>query len=153
MLYNVAMSDSDILVAETTPKPAYRNRISDSQIIELHNKNFQPVEIAKILKCSRANISKRLKNFKEIENYGQNADYYFEKLQKEIIDSIDEPCIKKAGLQSKVWAIAVLEDKKRLIRGKSTQNISIRAAIMSLSKDIATKNVSRGTSKENVPTM
>ena len=139
---NIADQNEIISQIETTPTNIKSKRkfnygakfIPLSKIISLRQQNMSAKEIANILNCSESNIYNRLKDCEQTKDFGDNADYFFEKLQKEVIDSIDADCIDKASLQSRIWSVAVLEDKKRLIRGKSTQNISIRQAILHLSK-------------------
>lgn len=110
-----------------------RNKnISLAKIIELKQKGLSCQQIATLLKCSKQNIYQRLQDYEDFEGFAKDTALRYETLQYKIYNAIDDGTIEKANLQSKVWAIAVLEDKKRLIRNQTTAIIDIDHTIGSI---------------------
>lgn len=104
-----------------------------SKLIELRRANLSYSQIAEICKCAPQNVHQRIKEVEEFEIFAKNTDLEYEILQRKIYNTIDDAIIQKAPLQSRVWAIAVLEDKKRLIRNQSTAIIDVDHTISSIS--------------------
>lgn len=104
-----------------------------SKLIALRRANLSINKIAEVVNCTKQNVYERLKDVEEFESFANNLDIEFEALQHRIYNSIDLATILKAPLQSRVWAIAVLEDKKRLIRNQSTAIIDVDHTISSIS--------------------
>lgn len=109
-----------------------KKKIKIEDIIELRNKGLSFQQIADILKCSKANVHQRLQDYKDFEGFAKDTALRYETLQYKIYNAIDDGTIEKANLQSKVWALAVLEDKKRLIRNQTTAIIDIDHTIGSI---------------------
>lgn len=92
------------------------------------------VKTAKILQCSKQNISQRLMtahiDINEYKDFKEIKDVRYEVLQARLVNSIDAVSIKKAPLGSKVLAICQLEDKIRVIRGQSTGKLELDAVLL-----------------------
>ncbi|GEM_PF-3445515 len=117
----------------------YRDRVDKPQkdirlakIIELRRKNLSLQQIADICKCSKQNIHMRLKDIEEFEDYSRDTAGHYEVLQHRILKSIDDADIKKTPMASRVVALGILEDKKRLVRGEATERIDTFAVTASL---------------------
>lgn len=105
--------------------------IKFSEIIKYLDKGLNPVEISKLVGCSHQAIYARLQrnniDVDEFMDFRHNPDIYFEELQFRIMDSISNEDIKRNKAHSRVVDIAILEDKKRTIRGQATQVIDYSA--------------------------
>lgn len=104
-----------------------------ARLIALRKKSLSYTEIAKIVGCHHTNVLRRLQDLGDFDLFAENIDTSYELLQHRIYNSITDACIAKAPLQSRIWAIAVLEDKKRLIRNQSTAIIDVDHTISSIS--------------------
>lgn len=104
-----------------------------AQLVNLRKKALSYSEIAKIVGCSKPNVLRRLQDLGDFEIFADNIDTSYELLQHRLYNSITDLCIQKAPLQSRIWAIAVLEDKKRLVRNQSTAIIDVDHTISSIS--------------------
>ena len=109
-----------------TPNLKDLKYIPIQELLDLHSKSLSHSQIAKIVKCSPANITQRLQasGITSLEKYKKNRANVLALIQSKIINSISDAEIKKANLQQKMWAFGVLYDKERLETGRSTQNIS-----------------------------
>jgi DNA-directed RNA polymerase specialized sigma subunit len=98
------------------------------KIIALYAKGMNMTEIGKVLGCSTAAISIRLKGHTEDLNAlipfkDSRADtlaFY----QRKLLNSIDKGAIEKCSAYQRVGMFGILYDKERLERGESTQNIA-----------------------------
>jgi hypothetical protein len=120
--------------------------IPDSQIIELVNKDLTDEKIAIILKCDRANITRRRNSLgitrQSLKAYKENRADLLAVHQARFLNKITDNDIRNAPLQSKIWAFGVLYDKERLERGQSTSNVSVLTAIIqSGCQDIDAKQI------------
>lgn len=104
-----------------------------ARLIALRKKSLSYTEIAKIVGCDKSNVLRRLQDLGDFEIFADNIDTSYELLQHRLYNSITDACIAKAPLQSRIWAIAVLEDKKRLVRNQSTAIIDVDHTISSIS--------------------
>lgn len=104
-----------------------------AQLIALRKKSLSYTEIAKIVGCDKSNVLRRLQDLGDFDLFADSIDTSYELLQHRIYNSITDACIAKAPLQSRIWAIAVLEDKKRLVRNQSTAIIDVDHTISSIS--------------------
>ena len=83
-------------------------------------------EIARKVGCTPSNVSQVLAAFlkestrEELEDFQSNKADIYDVIQKQILGSISEAKILKAGLAETVTAAAILEDKARLVRGQAT---------------------------------
>lgn len=129
--HNVPITEAKI-PAELPEAPKQRQKgISLEQMIELRKKNLSHEQIAKIVGCSPANVTQRLKgmDIQDIELYKQNRADVFALLQQQIINSITPEDIKKTSASQRVTMAAILYDKERLERGQSTANIDNHSRI------------------------
>lgn len=113
----------------------YKN-IPIERLLELRRKGLTFREIAKIVSCQPSNVSRRLKDYEGYIDFKNHTDRHYEYLLKQIKDSIDLKDIKKASLHQKVVCMGILHDKIMQLRGKSQHNMSIRAAILDLERDM-----------------
>jgi predicted DNA-binding protein YlxM (UPF0122 family) len=125
---NVANVEKPPTNVDCSPKD-----IPIQRLIELRRQNLSLSEIAKVVGCSKTNVHNRLEDIEEFERFSKNTDLAYEVLQNRIYNTINDAVIQKAPLQSRVWAIAVLEDKKRLIRQQATAIIDVDHTISCIS--------------------
>lgn len=131
--YNSGMSTTQTL-QDIDYAPKY---IPLSEIIKYAEKGLNAIEIGKIVGCSHQAIYARFKrngiNIHEFIDFRRNPDIYYEELQHRLYTSIDTDDIKQGKAHSRVVDIAILEDKKRAIRGQATHIVDYGT----LSRDIA----------------
>ena len=118
-----------------SPKPPTANKnIPIESILELREKGLTMEQTAKILDCTTANISKRLKQhtpiFERIERFKRHRADIFTLKQAEVINALTPDEIKKAPAQVKGMLLGILYDKERIERGLSTQNISVFSRVV-----------------------
>lgn len=96
------------------------------QAIELKERNpqLQQKEIASIVGCSPAYISRELKrlgfDFKHVQTFKQLKADILAAHQSKVLEGITEEDIKKASLKDKAIAFGVLSDKEKQERDKTT---------------------------------
>lgn len=126
------------------PHPITKPKASKKQITDLViNKGLTQDQAAQLTGYSQQRISQIIsytKNNPEYILFKDNKDSAFEGLQAKIVDLTSDEDIKKANLQQKVWAIGVLEDKVRNIRGLATEvhDVQIRALIAQIQPNTPT---------------
>ncbi len=107
--------------------------IDKTRVLELRLKGLSYREIAQLVGCSKSNVEFIMKNhfpnLTNLQKYSENKAKILEALQQELVYQFDAEKQKKMSGRDLTWSIAVLEDKIRLIRGQSTENISIHAEI------------------------
>jgi transcriptional regulator with XRE-family HTH domain len=110
--------------------------IDKTRVLELRLKGLSYREIAQLVGCSKSNVEYIMKNhFPNLTNlrkYSENKGQILEALQQELVYQFDAEKQKKMSGRDLTWSIAVLEDKIRLIRGQSTENISIKQELRTL---------------------
>lgn len=127
------VENTDIVDIDKSQKP--QKDIPLTKIVELRRKGLSLQQIADICKCSKQNIHMRLRDCDEFEDFAKDPATHYEALLYRIYKSIDDNDIKRTPMAQRVVTIGILEDKKRLIRNQSTQNIDVFELAMSL-KDI-----------------
>lgn len=104
----------------------HRNMAAAIRKFKAKYPELAPVEIARMLGCSRQNVSDVLRRFldghtlEEIKTFGEQKAEIYDALQLRIVESIDKEDIKKSQLYPRVIAAGILEDKARTIRGQAT---------------------------------
>ena len=102
-------------------------------ILELRRKDLTMEQISAILKCSVANVSKRLKGFApvrvKIDRYKRHRADLLTLTQATIHDSISPEVIAEAPLLQRTTALGIMYDKERMERGLSTSNVDIHTDI------------------------
>jgi hypothetical protein len=110
--------------------------IDKTKVLELRLKSLSYREIAQLVGCSKSNIEfimrNHFPNLTNLQKYSENKDKILEALQQEMVYQLDTEKQKKMTGRDLTWSIAVLEDKIRLIRGQSTENISIKQELKNL---------------------
>lgn len=107
--------------------------------IKLRLQGLSYQEIGDLLGVTKQAIHYRLhkqfgndESIEEFRAFKNNKDSYLEWIQHRIAASIDDDDIKTMKNKRGLTDLAILEDKIRLIRGQSTENISVNALQMSL---------------------
>lgn len=116
-------------VATLTDKPDSRpKQIPIENILDLAGKGLNQQQIAKILGCSRANVSKRLRayrsHFQGLKYYKQNRGDILAIIQKRIFGTVTDKDIKDMPAGQRISAAERLHNMERLERGESTANIA-----------------------------
>jgi hypothetical protein len=116
-------TSDNVPIYDTTNK-----NIPLQQLLELRAKGLSFNDIAKIVGCNKSNVHNRLKEYKEeleqLDSFKDNRADYFAITQAKLLNSIDESDIKRMAPASRITGAAILYDKERLERGKSTANVS-----------------------------
>ena len=103
--------------------------IPSDKILELHEKGLSDSQIAKLLGCSRPNITQRLQKIlperAKTHEFIRNRALTFADLQRRIVESLTDADIKRMAPDRRIWSLGVLYDKERLERGQSTENLAI----------------------------
>lgn len=133
------------MAAETIkPQQITKSRPSKTKITDLViNKGLTQDQTAQLTGYSQQRISQIISEAKSNPDnimFRDHKDSAFEGLQAKIINLTSDEDIKKANLQQKVWAIGVLEDKVRNIRGLATEihDVQIRALIANIQPNTPT---------------
>jgi transcriptional regulator with XRE-family HTH domain len=112
--------------------------IDKTRVLELRLKELSYREIAQLVGCSKSNIEfimrNHFPNLTNLQKYSENKAKILEALQQELVYQFDAEKQKKMTGRDLTWSIAVLEDKIRLIRGQSTENINIKQELKTLAE-------------------
>lgn len=115
-------------------------KIDLAKLIELRSKDVPVSDIAKLFKCSEVAVYAQLKKFKtdpaHLKNFSRTKDQVYEFIQQEITNSITPADIEKTPFIQKLTGLAILEDKVRLIQGKSTENVSIKSITSNIAREL-----------------
>lgn len=118
----VPIEDNEVIPPEVNEQ---KTPIPLEKIIKLRRHGLSLQQIADILKCSKSNIHKRLEDFEGYKDFEQSTDMHYEVLQYRLLKTLDDAALQKMQPYQRIVAMAVLEDKKRLVRGQATQHIDI----------------------------
>ena len=139
--------------------PDGRVKIDLDKAIDLRMKGVPVSDIAKLFKVTETQVYRRLKRYKtdpgNISEFRKSKANRMEFIQAEILHSITPECIKKTPFVQRVTSFGILEDKIRLLRGESTQNLSLISNLGSMKQDrdeIMQKLNTLATSAETVTT-
>lgn len=117
----------------------YHKGIAIENIVELKKKGLSNDQVAKILGCSKTNVTQRLRDCKDelegLERYKNHRADILAWKGRRVLNAITEDDLKSASLLQKTTAYGILYDKERLELGKSTENISARTLIQHISND------------------
>ena len=121
------------IVAPAKPVRAYspyiREVIPIEDIIEYRNKGLSMQDIANLVGCSKSNVQERLERCgydpARLKNFTKNRADLMAHIQSELLNSLTPEAINAMLPHHRVLSSAILYDKERLERGKSSQNISI----------------------------
>ncbi|MFH1860836.1 MAG: hypothetical protein ABH870_07510 [bacterium] len=118
-------------------------------LIEFAEKGFNQTQIAKLLNCTRSNVSKRLQDSgyskERLKHFLDNKDKIFSYLQSELVNSLDIKDLKKISLYQRVLCIGILEDKLKQMSAGSTGNINIlNQIVINLDKSVRAELKSKG---------
>jgi len=147
---------------ELKDKPQKNIPIEAIIALRTENPQLSISNIARILKCDKSNISRRLKDYdqhiKGLPEFKKNKADILSVIQSKIINGINESDIKKASLLQKTTAVSQLIDKERLERGQSTENVSIQALMSDLDQKekeimerISHKQAQKQGDKQDIP--
>lgn len=119
----------------TKTKTDGRTKADKKQIAKLIIDNeLKQTEVSAITGISQSRISEIMSDIKsnpESLQFSKNKDKVFENLQLKMINLADTDALKGMLQKRGFTDVAILEDKIRLIRGESTQNISYDARVIS----------------------
>lgn len=109
---------------ESSKKSSGPKYIPLADLIEYRKKKLSYDDIGKLVGCSGQNVQQRMADLdiEGFENFRKSKDTEYELLQHKILKSVDSTSIEKTPFVQRVTALAILEDKIRLIQGKSTAN-------------------------------
>ena len=127
------MSDTIPVIAtpETIPDiPITAQKgIPIEDIIEYKNKGLSNQEVADLVGCSKENVRNRLDacgyNPERLKNFSRNRADVFAHIQSQLLNSLSPDAINAMLPHHRVLSSAILYDKERLERGKSTANINV----------------------------
>ena len=101
-----------------------------NKIIALHERGLNQTEIAKVLGCSKAAISKRLnkidKQLQSAEGFKQGESAILRFKVAQLLENVDHAKIKKMTARDSIWGAAVLYDKMLLSEGRATEIQDVR---------------------------
>jgi len=118
----------------TPPKKGVKGIAARIRRIKVENPELGALKISRIVGCNPSHVTRVLQTFlgnssqDDPRDYQNNKADVFDAIQRRIHRSITDEDIAKAPLLPRVTAAAILEDKARLIRGQSTQNVSVLLA-------------------------
>ena len=117
------------IVTPIKPIPYVREIIPIEDIIEYRNNGLSYQDIADLVGCSKPNVSERLQQCgydpNRLKNYTKTRAEMFAHLQSELLNSLTPEAINDMYPHHRVLCSAILYDKERLERGKSTSNINV----------------------------
>ena len=110
-------------VDDSSDKP-----VSIERLLEYRKRGLSYAEIGKMAGVSKQAIHQRLQPYKDaIDNLPTFKEYradLFAVQQSRLLNSLTDKDIKKMAPASRITSAAIMYDKERLERGKSTENIS-----------------------------
>ena len=119
-------------------------KIEDILELQERNPNMTHKEMGALLGCDRSNVSQRLSEYKPVveslDRYRKHEGKVLATIRKRVSDSLQDLTpedLKASSLRDRVVAYGILYDKGRLEEGKSTSNVSLAEAALSLSEGLA----------------
>lgn len=142
---------SDSVEEYNTDLPAINNINKDSSrltkdipieaILGYRDKNLSKADMARLLGCSPANITQRLRGYESkivaVDNHKRYRADALTDITRRLLQSITPDEIKKLNMRDKVMCYGILYDKERLERGQSTGNIAIKDVASHYSNEIS----------------
>ena len=103
------------------------------EVAELREKGLTFPQIGKLLGCSKQAAHRAYKNlkteFRGLEKFKDIRADVFALFQKKMLYSLTADDIKGMAPDRRIWSAAVLYDKERLERDKSTANVAYQAIV------------------------
>jgi len=139
----VAAADCQALTVKHTRKRAKRSQPGTDksrEIIQLKQSNpkLTGADIGRITGTTKQNVSAILKRYnidnKHLSTYKQFQADILAGIGNNILQSVDETVINKAGLKDRILSAAILIDKTRTIEGKSNINIALSKVVEIIDK-------------------
>lgn len=139
--------------AQTIALTSQNKFIPISAIIELMEvKGLNQAQTAKVLGCSKPNISNRLKALDYtpgyLKSFKDNRADVLSALQAQIVKHVTPDKLQKASAYQLVGMMSLLHNQERLERGQSTENIAY--ADMSKAQEIVQNNIKAFESKYGI---
>ena len=119
------------------PSNSLTKDINIKDILKYLQKGLSYRQISDIVECSPQLVHKIFKKAcpdKSLKEYRDNKDSVLEELQADILYSVEDTDIKGSSMKDRIVSMGILEDKIRLIRGESTQNVNINQQIKDIDK-------------------
>ena len=115
----------------TGPKGVALERIKAMSI-----RGMSDGEIAKVVGCNRSNVTRRLGPYRDhietVRDYMKDETPYIADKERILLDKVTGEDATRDRSWTTAWAIAL--DKRRLVEGKTNQNVGIIGAIAQLSE-------------------
>jgi DNA-binding Lrp family transcriptional regulator len=128
----------------TESLPGKHKDIPILEILEYKAAGLKNTEIAKLVGCSKQNVSDRLKawkgDFKGLETYKNKRADILALFQKKLLFSLTDKDIKGMPGGSRVLAMCQLYDKEQVERGKPTQIVGyqdIQGQLLTVDQELA----------------
>jgi hypothetical protein len=120
------------MTAAQTKKPANKPRknqkVDKLSAVTCKQNGLTYSQIAKLQNVSPQAIHKSIQHLlptQDTEIYKRNRANIFAEIQRKIVTTIDDDCIKDASLLQRITAAGIVYDKERLETGQSTGNIAV----------------------------
>ncbi len=124
---------------QASPASSTANKgIPIEDIITLHDKGLDGVQIAKLLGCDRSNVTRRLAQVEGLKRHKKHRGDVLAFKSKMILDAITPESIKAASFSQQCVGYGILYDKERLELDKSTQNHSVKATVAHINQEVET---------------
>lgn len=109
-------------------------------LINYGEKGLNYTEIAKLVGCSKQAVANRFNKVQyvpqQLKQFRDSKAEIYEFMQSQLVNTLSQSDLKRMAPDRRIWSIAVLEDKIRLIRGQSTENVSIAGTLNSIDSRI-----------------
>jgi len=120
-------------------KPLTVAELEKAKALSALGKSYRQIglELNRSDKTIKKALTKTPEVIAEIRELKQEIAGLYGDLAQRILSSITDENIREAKLRDKVISAGVCTDKERLIKGQSTENISVNARIQALDRSIA----------------
>jgi len=119
--------DTSLTVTTEKPSTAIKN-LPIATMIAYRRKGLSIEEIGKLVGCSKQNVYNRMKNMlaeiDSLDHFKDNRADTLAYLQTKLLNTLTDSEVKKISPGSRITGAAILYDKERLERGKSSVNIA-----------------------------
>ena len=110
------------------PKLSTPKYIPIQTLIHYAEKGLTLDDIGRIVNVTKSAISQRFTKARytpdRLREFRESKAEIYEYVQERLINSLTPSDLRRMAPDRRIWSIAVLEDKIRLIRGQSTANVS-----------------------------
>jgi hypothetical protein len=104
------------------------------EVLNLKQKDLSHAQIAKIMDCSRQNVDYLVKQYGQelavVETFKKNRGDLLAAKQSQLLTALTPEKIDKMAGRDLVVSLGILQDKERLEKNQSTNNVSMFARIV-----------------------